>query len=213
MVKYQIEARRDGTGKLVYLMLKPPRGKKVELKFDYSWEDSCLREVEVKGGIEDLPTSSEMMRMILSSATLAPSLIVAKPEWYDRNAINQTKKYIAVNVAPHGTTIRWTYTVPNYKKAWLDFIWFSIRRRTAATALIDYGGNVVYLFYTPKGGTGKVMFNIVLNDNTVDKEWKETISSNIALFEGDKIELITINEDTGGAMDYDVFAKITEFDA
>lgn len=134
---------------------------------------------------------------------------IARPNFYDRNPRTGMLTVNIANVAPHGLTLRATYTVPGNKKAWLDSIWTHIVRSAAAApsqvALIRVtettsfsGAQVAFFNYFTSGAVLGTQSAILANDGF--------------LASGDNIQVSTIDGSTGGSCDYDFSVKYTEFD-
>jgi len=126
-------------------------------------------------------------------------------EWYDRNPISQSISYVAGNVAPHSATTRATYTVPTGKKALIGGTQNLIRRATVAGTV----GEVLVEFIMP----GLMVLIDIHENNTVGSQSKREISPNSLLLEGDLVQIETIDESTGGTMDYWLYMTVTEIDA
>jgi len=130
-------------------------------------------------------------------------------EWYDRNPVSSVIHYAGAGVGPHGTTTRWTYTVPPNKKAYVELMLVEIVRRTAAGAVATYG---CYIRFLQTGVTVTIM-KVESRDNNVDAEKHRVLGQSITLHEGDSLRAQTVDLSTGGVVDYQATVKFTEFDA
>lgn len=140
---------------------------------------------------------------------LSNTQAVARPSYYDRNEVPKSFRYIAT-VAPHTTTVRWTYTVPVGKKAWMDSALAWLGRATAAAPVALAFG---WVRYTPSGGSATTMVNTTLATNGVNDNQQSLLSSLGAMVAGDVVEGLTVDTSTGGTVTYDVNLKYAEFDA
>jgi len=127
----------------------------------------------------------------------------ARPEWYDRNPSQAGINYTATNVAPHGSTVRATYTVPSGKKAFVAAAELDVRRRTAATTL---GSVLAWLTFG-----GILGLQVLHENNTVDARRSIETYLGGVLFAGQSLQLSTWDASTGGAMDYVLTTIIVEF--
>jgi len=129
----------------------------------------------------------------------------ARPEWYDRNPSQAGIYYSQTNIAPHGNTVRATYTAPSGKKAFVAAGQLDVRRRTAATTLGMVLASLTF--------AGTIGFQALHENNTVDSRRSIETSVGGVLFAGQALQLQTQDGSTGGAMDYILTALIVEFDA
>jgi hypothetical protein len=136
--------------------------------------------------------------------------IIGRPAWYDRNPVTTFKSYYEGNVAPHGLTERWTYTVPSGKKALVELIAIWMNRTAAPTTL---GRAEARLLFFPSGGSETPLVYSVLYDSNVGAEKNVNIGQSSIMLQGDKIRATTYDGSIGGNVSYLVLAKITEFDA
>lgn len=129
--------------------------------------------------------------------------------WYDRNPLAVWKVYSAA-IAPAGATVRWSYTVPVVRKAYLEGGQASVLRQTVA-APVDIAQ--AFVRYTPSGGSGGPLAQANLLNNAVGALDTQNISSSVLGFAGDLFEGVTVDASTGGTMVVRITAKFTEFDA
>jgi len=135
---------------------------------------------------------------------------VARPDWYDRNPSNQHLYYEGYGISPHVKTGRWNYTVPAGKKALVELVWARLIRKSAATTLGDaYAG----IWFLVSGGTNRWLAGAWICDNTVGATKDFVLGQSIIMLPGDSIFGYTADGSTGGTFDYQIYAKITEFDA
>jgi len=143
--------------------------------------------------------------MVRASATF-----LARPGWYDRNPVRLFQYYKGDGVAPHSSTLRWTYTVPAGKKAWVELLVNRVKRSGAATTP-DAVLSQIYL--TPYGGSISTLLYVFFNSNTLGAGDTIIVPASMMLGAGDVLSAYTQDASTGGLVDYLVSAKITEFDA
>lgn len=131
-------------------------------------------------------------------------------DWYDRNPVHIARNYAASGVAPHGSTQRWTYTVPAGKKAFIEHTVLHAFRNTAAAPV----GEVNLAIVVTPAAAAAVEYTIRrFFNNTVGAEIQSEASQGGILLAGDAIEARTSDASTGGSMAYNINAKMTEFDA
>ena len=141
---------------------------------------------------------------------VGPQPIIARPAWYDRNPSIQVKNYSAAGVAPHTSTLRWSYTVPSGKKAFLELADIEVVRATAATTVGMVSAGITY---TPSGGSEVNVIVVEIRTNGVGDRAGKTVGQAFVMSAGDSIKAYTTDTSTGGTIDYTMSAKITEFDA
>lgn len=138
------------------------------------------------------------------------SLGVARPAYYDRNATSQTIQYVA-DIAPHGTTLRATYTTPAGKKAYIEAAAVYMRCSSAPTAA---GRNFAIVRVTDASANLIEICRIDKNANTVvGNSYAVTSTSMPTVYAGETITIYTNDASTGGTVDYVIGAKVTQFDA
>jgi hypothetical protein len=136
--------------------------------------------------------------------------IIGRPAWYDRNPTHKLLSWGQLNVAPHGETVRWTYTVPAGKKAFVESVFAYLRRSAAATTV---GRAAVVIWITPSGGSAAILIDVEILTNNVGDSDRQGVGQSLILLPGDTIEARTVDISTGGTVNYSAAAKITEFDA
>jgi len=131
-------------------------------------------------------------------------------DWYDRNPGNQRQLYAVAGVAPHLETIRWTYTVPAAKKAWISAAFVAARRATAATTAGEVRARVVF---APSGGQYGSIIMARIFGNVVNDQDKAAFGPGMMMQATDQLLGLTMDLSTGGTIDYEVTAVIVEFGA
>lgn len=134
----------------------------------------------------------------------------ARPQWYDRNPLAKSLAFAGSAIAPHGNTVRWTYTVPANRKCLLEWNYNFILRETAAGVL---GAEVIQINYTPSGGGGALLQDTRQVNNSANALTQITTTPQLSLFAGDNVNGDTTDTSTGGTSTYALMAKGTEFDA
>jgi len=114
-----------------------------------------------------------------------------------------------VDVAPHGITVRWEYTVPAGRKAFVESLQVRIMRTAAATTLGKAHAIIVLI---PSGQAGAYQFVCSLLNNTVGASESLSVGQALVLNPGDTLRAATLDGSTGGTCDYFLSCKITEFD-
>lgn len=131
----------------------------------------------------------------------------ARPQWFDRNPLPASIGFHASAVAPHGNTVRATYTVPASRKAWIASIFFNVVRLTVAAP----AGEVILQAEAPTAGTSAAI--IVLGSNGVGDRASDGFGQSITLLATQIVRVITQDTSTGGTCRYDEDVQITEYDA
>ena len=134
-------------------------------------------------------------------------LNVTRPQYYDR--IIQTISISAANagVAPHGGTVRATYTTPTGVRTHMDILSLAIARRSNATS----EGLVENKFvFTPSGGSALAILRTVLDINAGVHADAHVGQAGI-MVSGDKLELTDFDPSTGGSVSYSGATKLCEF--
>ena len=91
------------------------------------------------------------------------SYAVARPNYYDRGATSVIGTYESANIAPHGATERWTYTVAAGYRLLIENLLLSNYRATTATV----SGPVYAYVVVASGLTACRMGHIGGNNTTV----------------------------------------------
>jgi len=138
------------------------------------------------------------------------SFAVARPVYYDRNSATKGRTYGASGIAPHSTTVRWTYTVPAGKAAYVESLNAMVFRDGTAT-VANIAQMLIYIQTTDTATTIQLQV----------REYKSTLyipnitsQSNIAFIKaGDVVYAASADPSTGGTYTYTADMKLTEFDA
>ena len=132
-----------------------------------------------------------------------------RPAYYDRNPMCILPTYDVQNVAPHGITQRWIYTVPAQKKAYNEGTVVQIIRRTAAApaSTVQFA-----VSHTPFGGASGTLANCRIYSNGVSDQQSMFLSALGLMTQGDDVKSTSADVSTGGTVDYVATVKITEFD-
>ena len=138
------------------------------------------------------------------------SLGVARPVYYDRNATTIGKVYEASTVAPHNTTIRWTYTVASGKAAYVEAANGIMWRDGAATAASLT--QIIFNVQTSDAATVSVLQNRTYS-NTTNSPVTFAASQLAYLKAGDIFFAATYDGSTGGTWTLGAYTKFTQFDA
>ena len=132
------------------------------------------------------------------------SISVSK-EIFDRNPTSQNAQFVQNNVAPHGDTLRATYTTPALKLAEIQLIEaFVFRKQVAGT--VD---NVIVKIKSSISGR---LATIIFRKNVVGDVFSTNFSRNLILEAGEIITIETEDDSTGGQINYAINVAITEFD-
>lgn len=138
------------------------------------------------------------------------SLETPQLNWYDRKIKNINLNYDSGALAPHGATTRWTYTVPEGRKAFLEMLQLDMIRFDAAT-LTDQA--FITIWYTPLNSTPQAILRLRHADKTAYSKTNLQIGQAITLSNGDLITCQTTDFNSDGTMIFFANAKLTEFDA
>ena len=134
----------------------------------------------------------------------------SRPPWYDRNSVTYAFSGTALNAAPHGTTIRATYTVPANRKAMMEFTTNYIQRITAAA---PNGTIAAFVTMLPATGGGIYAMQNFLVSNTALQIVTENSEQQAVMVTGDYFDISDYDDSTGGTATIATSVKITEFDA
>jgi len=129
----------------------------------------------------------------------------ARKEWYDRNPIIRSMDFTSVGVAPHGDTIRASWTVATGKKAFIVSVHAGVTRQTAATTAGIFRAYVKVV--------GVRALDALESGNTVGDGGFGGVGYSGFAMAGDVIELHTADSSTGGTCAYSVGGSVVEFDA
>ncbi len=132
----------------------------------------------------------------------------ARAEFYDRSATTEILRYGETAVAPHGLTLRGSYTVPADRKAILNGFSIFVVRRQAGVAL---GRTTGYFKFVPSGGGSGTVFSVTMFDAAVGANSHEALAPGFVMYPADELELYTADGSGAGSCDYDLVAMMTEF--
>ena len=138
------------------------------------------------------------------------SLGVARPTYYDRNAISGSISYQGAGIAPHADTQRATVTLASSKRAFLEATSLIYIRATAATSAAFVYASASLL---PSGGTGVGYLLVPQINNTVGTVSNISLGGSLTIGSGDVLSLYTADTSTGGTYNYYLAIKYTQFDA
>lgn len=133
---------------------------------------------------------------------------LARPSWYDRTPTGRGQLYNAT-IAPAGTTVRWTYTVPTAKKALVDVVTMQATRQTAAAPI----GEAAALIEVTSLDASVARLIQSLFNNTVGAAANGNFAAAIPMQAGETLIGKTYDFSTGGTVNYNVAAHLVEFDA
>ena len=131
-----------------------------------------------------------------------------RPSYYDRTPLDSVQTY-SQTIAPTLDTVRWTYTVPSLRKAYVESVLAATYRVTAATtaALVRS-----YVAIGPgAAGFGDIVLAL-FNSNNISAADQRIVGGIAILVAGDAIRTATADASTAGTVAFDNTAKITEFD-
>lgn len=112
-------------------------------------------------------------------------------------------------VAPHGSTSRWSFTCPSNKRATVGFAQVWWYRNTAAAPVGEISDKV---FYTPSGGTIRVVLEAVSIKNAIGDEAHAEMGAQLTLQSGDVLSGFTYDLGTGGTSTFRVTAQVNQYD-
>ena len=138
------------------------------------------------------------------------TVLASRPEYYDRNPTTIALSYNAAGVAPHANTTRVTYTVPSLRKAFVEMVYVTGIRDSAAGAASYMQ---VRSTITPSGGANQVILDGIAINNTVGNGSQCGPGAIGALLAGDLVSTTTLDASTGGSYIYSEGLKAIEYDA
>lgn len=140
---------------------------------------------------------------------LSNTQAVSRPTYYDRNPVKRQALYAADSVAPHALTVRFTYTAPAGKKAFVEVAKVLIIRETAATTAAPTTGQILL---TPSGLSGGIAVTTYMQNNVVGTIDRDALATQVELLPGDAISGQTADQSTAGGMGYNLHVAMDEFD-
>lgn len=128
----------------------------------------------------------------------------------DRNMTPINDSFVSELVAPHGSTLRMTYTTPANRIAVLTSVEMEMVIKTAATTLT---ANVMAFTIFDDTPAVQSQFTKYFTQNLVGETRNIRMSNQIILPAGYKIECRTQNGSTGGTVSYWMYLTGYEYDA
>jgi len=134
----------------------------------------------------------------------------ARDVWGERNALDVSIAYNAGGVAPHGATVRATYTVPTARKAAVQNVSSRVRITTVATTP---GIRDAYVYYVISAVNYYIVMPMLGNqDNLVSNHSEGYVGVGSVLPVGSAVSIATYDGSTGGQCEYNISVKMTEYD-
>lgn len=130
-----------------------------------------------------------------------------RTEWYDRAPTIKGAVYAATSVVPHGTTARWSYTVPASRKALIEAATAVMTRLAAASAPAE----VLALVQIPAAPSYVVVAQ--LYNNAASVSFNGQLAGAVILLAGNTLSALTADASPDGTMAYNLSFKGTEYDA
>ncbi len=130
-----------------------------------------------------------------------------KLEYFERSPATGGQDYLGNLIGPHGTTVRWSYTIPTGKYAYIAYI-RTLLMRDAAPGVLALAE--CYVNITCVGGGLSRIYTPMLSATVGDGRFSEI--GNIGVYgPGDKFEGKTYDASTGGSHTYNNSMGYTEF--
>jgi len=123
--------------------------------------------------------------------------------WYQPNFDSIAVGYAGYNIAPHGATARFSYTVPNYRLARIGNMSSDVFRKSAPTTAGES-----YAYYVINEGQHMVFFQSA----TVGAEAHWNVGVGVTLRTGQTITGYTGDGSTGGMLHLYLALNLEEFD-
>ena len=133
---------------------------------------------------------------------------VVRNNWNDRS-LTILNHCFYITTAPHGVTVRGTYTVPANRTAKIILTPQSVRRVTEGTGII---AAYIRYKYTPDGGTLLYFATTTNHDPTIYSLTQNNINSEFIMTSGDNIEWETGDNGTDGLCAYNGGFIVNEYD-
>lgn len=131
-------------------------------------------------------------------------------QWYDRKPISMSAYWDVTN-APHGTTVRRTYTCPKGKIAMVELLQVEVVRMIAAGTV---GLASSFVRVTPTGqAIGDIVLAARIPTNVVGDRAEASLGTTFTMVEGDRLDLVTNDFSIGGTVREFAAYKLSEFDA
>jgi hypothetical protein len=121
--------------------------------------------------------------------------------------------YDSAAIGPHANTLRFSYTVPDFRQANIEFLELDLERYDAATTNRNA---IITLGWQPKIADNPIYQTLVnrklcLKESGSRNDWQ--LSKDLSLKAGDLITIFTKDLSTDGTVIYLVSIKILETDA
>ncbi len=158
-------------------------------------------------------------KFIATENEQVPGLIIQAVAQSDRNPTIIQIRFFGV-AGPHGEAVRWSYTVPAMRKAFINNA-FSFLRIVTVAAPAGFRLSQIFADLNPVLGppvvpsADRAFLTFAFlgeNDNTIGNHADRNISDAGFLIAGLTIIATTHDVSTGGTVGYDLTALITEFD-
>lgn len=128
---------------------------------------------------------------------------------WSKNPLPVAFTFSSGNVAPHASTVRWSYTVPAGRRCQVNYIGVGCWRRTTPTT-----PDIVYSFVQLNpGGAGFFIIAIARLTAITDNDDAFISAPQFIMNAGDLIRGQTLDGSVGGTCDYLCAFVGTEFDA
>jgi|SRR5712664_1673086 len=125
---------------------------------------------------------------------------------YDRNPTRPAALFFTTApIAPHASTLRFSYTVPTNRKALMLTIQFRVRRATAATT----AAAIQILLQI----AAVSLDFLVTYTNTADHESVYQVSVGTSILTGEQLKVLDIDSSTAGTVEFQETIEAIEFDA
>jgi len=131
-----------------------------------------------------------------------------RPQYYDRNPLQVSQNFTTGGTPPHGSTSRWSYTVPSNRKAFITSAACNVHRATVATTAAEVQGNI-QIGNAPPCTCGEFW----QNSNVLDNFVQGSVPLTAIMLAGEQGSALTQDLSTGGSMGYSMGWKGIEFDA
>ena len=133
----------------------------------------------------------------------------ARADFYDRNAEGMQLGWSAAATAPHGLTVRDTYTVPASRKAIINSLELLIVRDLVGGI---NGYTQAWFSYTPFGGVAAFIAQLGDYNQVIGSKSLLATSPTFVMYPGDILTVNSADSCGGGTNMYALYGLITEFD-
>ena len=138
------------------------------------------------------------------------SYAVARPMYWDRNAVETSSTYTPADLAPHAETTRFTVTIAAGRKTFMDTAFIQIARTSAYASL---GEARVGMFVTPSGGGLTCIMRQSIITTAVYTYQQFTMGGSVLMTAGTVLNATTADGSVGGLVSYQAHAHYIAFDA